>query len=1725
MCQAFKGYLARNKYVWAGYKMSLEIKKQSNPFSTGGGGVNFETRVQAAFALSLLTKSCVPCLSNHMRAKELKFQNKYDGVNTDDFVLVATDNSGNESQIFAQIKHEITISDSPSSVFAEVINSAWTDFKREGFNSGRDAIALITGNLAKTDVNNTLPLLEWAKFSSSSEDFLKKSKTKGFTSEAKLKRLEIFRTQLSYANDGVVISDDELWSFLKSFQILPFDLDAEHSIVGNLLCSLIQCYSNELPSLVLARLVTCVQSFNQNAGVLTQNNIPEDVQLLFKRSSDISFENDLIKFHERSRHIFEGISTTINTFHINRTEQLSTISNCYMDSEFIFVTGARGVGKSGIVKSFVATKNRDVPVFYLRAEDLDKSHLNEVFTSMGITSSLGEIESHFSLLQEKVLVIESLEKVLELNYPNTFVELLQYIKKQPGWTIIATGRDYAYQQLSFNFLQPCFIKFSSVNIEGLEDSQVEQVCEHIPELKSLVSNKSLVELLRIPFFIEIAVRAIKNGAQFGIGDTEEDFRDTVWRTVIAKEADRKSGMPDKRRATFIQIATERAKKMLFGIRASGFDPEVIAKLEEDHLIYRDQKSSSISPMHDVLEDWALEEFIDREYSDNSHNLANFLLNIGNEPAISRAFRLWLYRKLKFNIKTNEFVEDLLSSDDIESYWKDEAISAIMQHDSPTIFLNSLKRHLLKDDCALLIRFCFILRITCQRPISLYNGLLEKDKKSGLLKTLFLQPHGEGWEALFHFIYDEKDNLSNSVRTQIVELIDEWSGLVNIHDELPKASEKVGLLSLWLIEKVKDSYRDEGQRVKILNALLKVSTAVKDDFDELMKKDVFISKTKPRRLSYVDELTSLALIGFNVSMLCKRYPDFIVKLSMHEWLLQKSEEDEYGYGYGSSRLDVEESFGLDKERDFFPASGAKGPFKYLLHFKPRLGLDFIIRLCNLTAQKYSESEFSKPYDNEEDTIYAYETVVKQVDLTLNDGTVVTQYASPHLWKGYRGKSTLPYLLQCALMALENWLVEYVENCSENNEIDWIFDYILRSSNSVMPTSVLSSVATGFPKKVEKAAFPLLKTANLYHLDLMRMTQEMGDNEIHFFGLERSALSKIYIDERREAALRPWRKESLESLLARLQFVNELRDDALKIVDDLTSEATARNEKNLRYMVHRVNTRTWEAVEDKDNNRILLKSSSELPADLKQDQQEFNEKHAIDNTVTSLKLWGQKLFEDDILEEKYFTSYQDALIAARELLDSLQKGEIHNFADMAVGTITTVAAVCVRDELLNLTDVDKEWCLEVLLGSIFMHADDMNGITIHDKTDHYGSGACAFVLPKLFDLELDSEQVEHLKFALATALTHENLNVSAYAAKGVRDFLWSRDTELASRCIGGIVEYARFRREDSEIRRFYHLQGDELQGALEEWNDLITIFREDLVDGKFKLSVNDISLESHSSWFLHLPMLMVPYCTTDEMQIQLVNKLVGVLFDTEYQNYRSSGDEKINHEIKKQMQDCLSEHIVSSRSNRFMPFKDLLVLGCSKAPGFIYALTLSYHVAVEKRNDYDAIWTLWSLLEPEAHKIALNDVNDRYTGLQSDLNRLLRGMMYADCPWQGHENEEKDMERGAEYLLGFAKKSANNSHVFEALSSLIYNFYNVFFEEGIVILAEHYSANRHLIAKQVNTAFYIEMIIGKFLQIESRGTLSRRMYDICLLLLTGIVETGSARAYYLREELIRSRKIRV
>lgn len=126
--------------------MTQYSKNQSNPFSTGGGGVNFETRVQAAFTTLMLSGHVAPCIPNFPIIK-IKLQGRYLGYNTDDFIVFSREkDTGREAKLFAQIKHEISFTES-SGTFAEVIDVAWKDFNHSDV-AMREVLSHITIKVA-----------------------------------------------------------------------------------------------------------------------------------------------------------------------------------------------------------------------------------------------------------------------------------------------------------------------------------------------------------------------------------------------------------------------------------------------------------------------------------------------------------------------------------------------------------------------------------------------------------------------------------------------------------------------------------------------------------------------------------------------------------------------------------------------------------------------------------------------------------------------------------------------------------------------------------------------------------------------------------------------------------------------------------------------------------------------------------------------------------------------------------------------------------------------------------------------------------------------------------------------------------------------------------------------------------------------------------------------------------------------------------------------------------------------------------------------------------------------------------------------------------------------------------------------------------------------------------------------------------------------------------------
>lgn len=262
--------------------MNANEKELSNPFSTGGGGVSFENAIQAKFVTLMLTGGYAPCLP-HWPIIEIKLQGKVAGYNTDDVIVIVGNPNNNEKiRLLGQIKHSIQITEK-NKIFEEVIQAAWNDFNDpNNFKRGKDVIALITGPISKTDIDGVTFLLEQARHTKDASEFLTQVDRANFSSNNTRKKRDAFRVQLNKANKGA-ISDDDFYEFLKHFYLLGYDLDRKGSIISSLLKSHIAQFDNQLAYEIWCKIVCEVQQYNQNAGTITLDRLPEEIKKHFER--------------------------------------------------------------------------------------------------------------------------------------------------------------------------------------------------------------------------------------------------------------------------------------------------------------------------------------------------------------------------------------------------------------------------------------------------------------------------------------------------------------------------------------------------------------------------------------------------------------------------------------------------------------------------------------------------------------------------------------------------------------------------------------------------------------------------------------------------------------------------------------------------------------------------------------------------------------------------------------------------------------------------------------------------------------------------------------------------------------------------------------------------------------------------------------------------------------------------------------------------------------------------------------------------------------------------------------------------------------------------------------------------------------------------------------------------------------------------------------------------
>ncbi|MEN9847991.1 MAG: hypothetical protein RL368_731 [Pseudomonadota bacterium] len=1660
-----------------------EASQQSNPFSTGGGGTNFEKKIQAIFVALMLTGGSVPVLSPAI-IQQIKLQGKDANYETDDCIIFA---HTPKSKLLVQIKHGVSITQSNAS-FEKVIHAAWRDFKNSNFNPDTDHIALIREPLPETDIKNVRPILEWARHCQSADEFFKKVETPHFSSDKKREKLSIFKEKIQLANAGTIPTNEEIWRFLKCFHLLGYDLDISSGTTLPLIQTLLglNLKNQSDASNVWNEILAVVDSFNQNGGSISTTTLPYELTDKFNPLTSL-IAKDIERLKEHGKLIFDAIRNKVGKTHIARSDLLEELHSLTEETNFLFVTGERGSGKSALVKDFIEQRDGEYQVFCLRAEDLDASHLDKVFSSIGIESRLSDLAAHFSMIPKKLLVLESFEKVLELNQTVAFKDLLSFLKENIGWTVIATGRDYASSQLTFNYLKPTDIQWKDLPVTPLSDSELERIYQENTTLASFSKNNELNKLLHIPFWTQLAIRVTEAGERFTSESTQASFRDAVWRVVIENEKERKDGLPQLRRETFIEVAIKRAKAMEYSISDKDFNPLALSKLEADDLLVRNTKRDRVSPAHDIFEDWGLEAFIESQY-DNLESFANFVNQIGNEPAIRRAFRLWLNDHLNETDKKDE-LESLIikafSEQTLPTYWQDEVMTALLQSPHSLPLLNRLQRYLFADDAALLKRFCFIMRISCKVP----DPRFVREK---VLVSQFLIPQGESWQAVIRHLYKNREKITESQLAQFIAVLEDWATQIQLYEPLPEPAREAGLLTLYFLEKIQDDYLHEKNIKTLLVVIIRVVAAIKNEFTQQIEKDIFSVSTENIR-DYVDQLLPMILVNAETTgFICKELPDLLIKLAWHTWFTRNEKLLHRNYF-----PEMEDRFGLNRGDGckFFPASGYKGPFFQLFRVEPRKALDFVIQLCNVATKKYLAFSNNDGFDTH------------PIKIIFNDGSSIEQWGSELFWSGYRGTSTLPYLLQSALMALENFLIAILEEPSTDfKTIEWITEYILRKSNSVMTTAVLASVAMGFPEKMGKASLPLLRTPELYRWDITRIIHERGENTSNYFS-DYDDMSKTHADERRSSALRPWRKKDLEKLAIDLQLT-ELQNDLFNIIDKLRKTVEGLdindwNRKDYLYSIHRIDLRGREVKHE--NNQILLMPKPLEDETLRNEQQKYLADHIYDECAYALLNWSSGILKDGLPKSDYFSDWNQALTTARKLhalLTDTTNNAVH-LPFHSETSITNAATIFLRDHAKQLTDDDLSWCLQIIIEKVRLNAD------VDDITRGDSCLGAATILPLIFDVISDEEDILFLKKTIVVAITSANTDICLAAAEGIRLYLWQRNPEFAQACINGVIEYSR-----SYLKQ---LTQQTYRAESSEWRQAS---REKIVMGGIVTNLDEISFKTHETGSLLSAVLMIPNGSNKQEHIALFTQIISLLINAE--KTENDYDDNLPYEFKIKFVTCLASYTHFLDENDALKLLNHLLSNIKEASKLALDLLqqLFFVAATQNnQNDFEWYWLFWSWFAD-----ALSYALDTHISYEDHFNDAIRHLFFGAMPLN-ESNDVPFFTYGVEAISDFFRKTGENPIVCMEMTRFIYTFPTlfkprIFLEE----LANFYKrqTKRSFISEK-NSIFYLEYILRKFLiQNREEKPLSKNLRTSCLTLLDAMVEEGSSQAYFLRERLLQLRQ---
>ncbi|MDE0401362.1 MAG: hypothetical protein OXL96_26490 [Candidatus Poribacteria bacterium] len=1672
--------------------------KTPSPTETGGGGDNFEDHV-AAFSLSLLLMRAIPPILTDTSTVEVHLQTRHEGWRTDDILIIGETADKKLKKLAIQVKRTFTVSSSNEDSQKAIVNM-WNDFHTNPqFDRSVDRLAIATLHGTTTLLRDFNSLLMCAQASIDVEDFEHRLSCDGYISKKAKSQNDIIQ-KILLEHTGAPVDAHLFWCFLKTINIISLDLNTPTS----------QTKANILPLLSLSitssghpltaaentwtKLLQCASQGRPIAKSYKRENLPTE---LLERHTEISVIDNhaLLSLHEHGSTIRDSIRSQIGSIYtIDRSPDAIRLLDQLAEYQVVVISGAAGSGKSALAKELLALIEPSHPVLAFQSVEFASAHIDKTLASAQTTLNGKRLFALLSGHDRIVILIESVERLLEHSTRDAFAHLLQLALQNNSIQLVLTVRDYSLETVRNALLGPVALPHTVFEVPLLSDGELDQIQDEVPHLALPLQDAQLRSFLRTPYIVDMASRL--DWAEGSLPTNSREFREKCWKELVRAESFTADGMPQRREKAFLNIARQRATKLCPFVEPEEYDSEALAALQRDSLIKCSPKSAALFALaHDVLEDWAILKWFDEQYirsDDPTHKLAT---SISGYPAIRRSFRRWLGER--FEVASNdafEFVFRAIAREDLPLHFRDDCLASVLLSDTAGPFIEKSKPKLSDDNWQLLRQILHILRVACKES----PYWLEDSETFSLLHV----PAGKGWSPTLKLVADLIDDLLPEHTPLVLALVEDWAKQIDLRNYTPKGSKEAGLIVSALLPRFV-GYKFDDMRKRALEVLVKIPRFI-PNFGDIVRR----AHAQTRSDDIAENLAEIILYSFSNVHVCRDFPSEVIALINARVRISDTDINQEVVNLGGG-INMDCYFGIrESSARFFPPSALQGPFRSLLRFSPEVAVTYIVDLLNHAGDWFGNRKWP---ENTMEPAW-------QITLEIPGIGETQQWMSSRLYSLYRGATVGPHVLISALMALEYWLLE--RGKEDDADLETQLLQILHESNNAMATGVVASVCVAYPAKAKRAGLALLSSRDIIQNDLQRRALESSAIDMEVFsGL--NPTNFFYEQERTKSNRLKHRQKDLEHLAIQMQLLPDMREDVWKIIDShrsKLSEDTNEETRVWRLALHRMDIRGFgpmptskEAHADdteRDSDLVYL-GPSEIEPDIQEMIDETAKSHTAIERHLQLKhratnIWQGK--NSDNAED-----WGEMLLAEAQVIEQ----ELGEPDDFCRGGPSIVAAIGIRDHLEELSENDFRWCTKQIEDEIRRHASTTDMTIRLARQMHAPDRIAASVVPILASHERSVACLDVLDL-LSLALTHAVDEVQDYTNIGISDFLNDEHKELILRCAAATAYRSNLITESLKQEESPYQDGAQIKKI---YDHATTAMRQAIKDGGIEFSTEIMSLDfddpaSNTATHKILAML-VSHPAWDESR-QIFSESAHWLAQVwQHDKYSLTSDERRDYQHELHVLRLVANFVLRLPIKEARPISSPLTEATTTHPEKV-ADFLCELVTCADNNTNDCFWGLWQDIANAATDAPwTKHLENEYSSATSLVSWIFLGTY-----WRNDISHWKRLDHHSHLIDQVAQRFPPVTHCLLAYVQFLsmigqkslpesFKIINLLLEKGDTI---HMSSDSNL-------ACHLERLLQRFVYSEPyRLKSDADLRDAVLNILDALVNGGSSAAYRMRDDFV-------